>query len=351
MTVRPAWLLPTGQTREHTRLAPVGTYAPETETRTRDGVIAGGNPFAATGAGAMSLQIGAGRALVQGTDAQGAYPVALDAPEIVTFTDGNAQFTRIDTIALRVYDQLFDENEQNLARIEIIEGQALATPTAPTMPPACLRLWDVTVPAGASAGVGGINWSSALGDRRRYTSAYGGIIPRGWGLAFDGAYDGQYRDMGTGLERWNATADAWQQYPATPTRPRATEQAADPPLNQAGAFVDFTAAAWPRLTFTVPPSGAVFVTIGGQVSNRTTTASTAWMTWRATGAYAEAHGGRNGISAQGGRVIASRRVYRSGLTPGGQVTLIPGWNISSGVSGGGTDVLVRDGQLTVEFVP
>lgn len=351
MSVRSAWLLPNGQTREDTRLTPVGTFAPESEIRTRDGVIAGGNPFAATGAGAMSLQIGVGRALVQGTDAQGAYPVAVDAPAVLTFADGEAQFARIDSVALRVYDQLFDQEGQNLAAVVIVRGTGSATPTAPTLPSASLRLWDVTVPAGASAGVGGIDWNSALADRRRFTSAYGGIIPRGYGLAFNGAYDGQYRDTGTGLERWDAAAGAWEQYPPTPTRPMVTEQAADPPLNQTGAFVDFTAAAWPRLTFTVPPSGAVYVTIGGQVSNRTTTASTAWMTWRATGAYTEAHGGRNGISAQGGRVIASRRVYRSGLTPGGQVTLIPGWNISSGSSGGGTDVFVLNGQLTVEFVP
>ncbi|MBB6415841.1 hypothetical protein [Streptomyces sp. AK010] len=347
MTVRSAWLLPLTQTREDTRLTPVGTYAPESEMRTRDGVIAGGNPFAATGAGAMSLQIGVGRAQVQGTDAQGAYPVSVDAPVTLTFTDGEAQFTRIDSVALRVYDQLFDQAGQNLATVEIIRGTGSASPTAPSMPSACLRLWDVTVPAGASAGVGGIDWNSALADRRRFTSAYGGIIPRGYGLAFNGAYDGQYRDNGTGLERWNAAAGAWQAYPSTPTRPISTKQVTAAPLTTTGAFVDFTAAAWPRITFTVPPSGAVFVTIGGQVSNRSTAASTAWMTWRATGAYTEAHGAANGLSAQASRVIASRRVYRDGLTPGGQITLIPGWNISSN---GGTDVFVQDGQLTVEFV-
>jgi hypothetical protein len=215
------------------------------------------------------------------------------------------------------------------------------------MPSACLRLWDVTVPPGASAGTGGIPWASALSDRRRFTSAYGGIIPRGYGLAFNGAYDGQYRDNGAGLERWDAAAGVWEMYPPTPTRPLVTSQLAEPTISQTGTFVDFTAAAWPRITFTVPPSGAVFVTIGGQVSNRSTTASTAWMSWRATGAYVEAHGAPNGLSSQASRVIASRRVYRGGLTPGGQVTIIPGWNMSSS---NGTEVFVRDGQLSVEFV-
>ncbi|MBC9714082.1 hypothetical protein H9Y04_16075 [Streptomyces sp. TRM66268-LWL] len=211
MTVRAAWLLPTGQTREDTRLAPVGTYAAETSMRTRDGVIPGGSPFAATSAGAMDLQIGVGRAVVQGTYSQGAYPVANDAPLVLTFADGDAQFARIDSVVIRVLDQLFDTEGQNLARIEIIQGPRSATPTAPTLPPACLRLWDVTVPAGASAGVGGINWGSALADRRRYTTGPGGIIPKGYDT-FNGAYDGQYRDTGAVLERWNATAQAWQTY-------------------------------------------------------------------------------------------------------------------------------------------
>ncbi|MEV7205711.1 MULTISPECIES: hypothetical protein [unclassified Streptomyces] len=214
MTVRPAWLLPLGQTREDTRLAPVGTWSPEDEIRTRDGVIPGGNPFAATGVAAMQLQVAVGRAAVQGTTPQGAYPIAVDAPEVLTFTDGNAQFDRVDSVVLRVYDGLFDGSDQPLARVEIVEGEATATPVAPDLPPCSLRLWDVTVPAGASAGVGGIDWGSALADRRRYTTAVGGIIPTGWGLNFAGAYDGQYRDADGVLERWNATDGVWETYRA-----------------------------------------------------------------------------------------------------------------------------------------
>ncbi|MGW1489775.1 hypothetical protein [Streptomyces sp. NPDC002402] len=208
MTVRAGWLLPNGQTREDTRLVPLGTMSPETAMTTRDGVIAGGTALAATGVGAMQVQIAVGRALVQGTDAQGAYPVAVTAPETLTVADGNAQNPRIDAVVLRVYDELYDNTQQTLARVEIIQGAPNATPTPPTLPPATLRLWEIAVPAGSSAGTGGITWSSALGDRRRYTSAYGGILPRGWGLSFAGAYPGQYRDNGTGLDRWDGTA--WQ---------------------------------------------------------------------------------------------------------------------------------------------
>ncbi|MEV0413960.1 hypothetical protein AB0I68_24905 [Streptomyces sp. NPDC050448] len=213
MTVRAGWLLPTGQTREDTRLAPLGTMAPESAMTSRDGVIAGGTALNATGAGAMQVQIGVGRALVQGTDAQGAYPVAVTAPETITIGDGHAQYARIDAVVLRVYDSLYDTSGQTLARVEIIRGAETATPTPPSLPSAALRLWEITVPAGTSAGTGGITWASALADRRRYTAAYGGIIPRGWGLSFPGAYAGQYRDNGTGLDRWDGAA--WQ--PLEPT--------------------------------------------------------------------------------------------------------------------------------------
>ncbi|MEV6395596.1 hypothetical protein AB0M39_12590 [Streptomyces sp. NPDC051907] len=208
MTVRAGWLLPNGQTREDTRLVPLGVMSPDAAMTTRDGVIAGGTALAATGVGAMQVQIAVGRALVQGTEAQGAYPVAVTAPETLTVADGNAQHGRIDAVVLRVYDELYDNGDKTLARVEIVQGAPNATPTPPALPPAALGLWEITVPAGVSAGTGGITWGSALADRRRYTSAYGGIIPRGWGLSFPGAYVGQYRDNGTGLDRWDGAA--WQ---------------------------------------------------------------------------------------------------------------------------------------------
>ncbi|WP_330261783.1 hypothetical protein [Streptomyces sp. NBC_00539] len=213
MTVRAGWLLPAGQTREDTRLVPLGVMAPETAMGSRDGVIAGGTALAATGTAAMQVQLAVGRALVQGADAQGAYPVAVTAPETLTIADGHAQYGRIDAVVLRVYDTAYDTTGQTIARAEIVQGAATATPVPPTLPAATLRLWEITVPAGTSAGTGGITWASALADRRRYTSAYGGIIPRGWGLSFPGAYAGQYRDNGNGLDRWDG--GSWQPLDAT----------------------------------------------------------------------------------------------------------------------------------------
>lgn len=217
MTVRSAWLLPggtgDGQTREDTRLTPVGTMLPDSELATRTGVIPGGAPFAATAAGAMSLQIGVGRGAVQGTATQGAYPVAVVAPETVDFADGDAVLDRIDTVVVHVYDGLYDTSGETLAVVEVIPGTPAGAPVAPSLPPACLPLWDVRVRAGASAGVGGIDWSTALTDRRRYTAAVGAVVPRA--VASDvGAYDGQYSDIDGTLMRWSASADRWVTYRA-----------------------------------------------------------------------------------------------------------------------------------------
>lgn len=211
MTVRAAWLLtgpPAGQTRTDTRLAPLGTYAPEGELTTRDGVIAGGAPLMAASAGPMKVQIGTGRALVQGTTAQGCYPVAITAPETLTVADGDPQSPRLDSVVLRVYDGLFDASGRTAAAVELLTGTPAPTPVEPPLPASCLRLWTITVAAGASAGTGGINWGTALADRRRYTASYGGIIPRGWGSNFAGSYPGQYRDNGVSLDRWDGSS--WQ---------------------------------------------------------------------------------------------------------------------------------------------
>lgn len=221
MTVRAAWLLPQGQTREDTRVTPVGTMAPESELTTRGGVVPGGNPFAATPAGAMSVQIGVGRAHVQGTTAQGPYPAAVTAPELLTFTDGDA-LDRIDTVILRVYDGMYDVEGQALATVEIVQGIAAGAPTPPQLPPASLPLWDVRVRAGASASVGGLDWASALTDRRRYTVAVGGIMPAGGPSSWPGAYDGQYRDLNGVLERWRADTGAWSTYRPPAEAPQAT---------------------------------------------------------------------------------------------------------------------------------
>ncbi|WP_052390767.1 hypothetical protein [Streptomyces sp. NRRL B-24484] len=206
MTVRAAWLPPAGQTRADTRAAPTGTMTPAGPLTTAPGIIPGGNPLALTGTAGLQAQLDVGRAIVQGTTAQGAYSVVVTVPEVLTFTPGHAQYDRLDLVVLRVYDTLFDSTGKSLAVVEIVPGLPAAAPQPPATPACSLPLWQVRVPVGASA----ITWASALTDLRAYTVAAGGIRPDA--STTPGAYVGQLRDTGARIERWSGTA--WVPYPA-----------------------------------------------------------------------------------------------------------------------------------------
>lgn len=209
MTVRSGWLLNPGQTRADTRLSPTGTMTPTGSTTTRAGVIPGGTPLNLSMSG-MVATISTGRAVVQGTSTQGAYPEVVTVAETVTIANGHASLPRIDTLFIAVYDQLFDASGQTLALIAYTQGTPNASPTAPTAPAfgtSYLRLWDIQVPAGASAGAPP-NWTGLglLTDRRVFTASVGGIVPTADSVA--GAYAGQWRDNATtgALERWDGSA-------------------------------------------------------------------------------------------------------------------------------------------------
>ncbi|MFB7452847.1 hypothetical protein [Streptomyces sp. NPDC056194] len=217
MPVRPAWLTNRGdsaggQTRTDTRLAPLGTLTPTGRLTSLSGVIPGSTNgatpiagLAVTGTtGAMTASVAPGRALIQSTEAAGAYPVSLDTALTITFGDGNASNPRFDLVVLRIYDAAVDGGPETKGAIEIIQGAAAASPTVPPVPAAAIPLAQVRVPAGASAGTGGIDWGTALTDRRTGTVAVGGILV-GAPLAA-GAYPGQFRDGGRGIERWNGSS-------------------------------------------------------------------------------------------------------------------------------------------------
>ncbi|WP_031010634.1 hypothetical protein [Streptomyces sp. NRRL F-5727] len=218
MPVRPAWLTNRGdtaggQTRTDTRLAPLGTLTPTGRLTSLSGVIpgtsGGTNPLAGlavtgTGPGTMTASVAPGRALIQSTEAAGAYPVSLDTAMTITFGDGNAANPRIDLVVLRIYDAAVDGGAETKGAIEIIQGAAAATPVVPTVPAAAIPLAQVRVPAGASAGSGGIDWGTALTDRRTGTVAVGGILVGA--PTAPGSYPGQFRDGGRGIERWNGSS-------------------------------------------------------------------------------------------------------------------------------------------------
>ncbi|MEO3851761.1 hypothetical protein ABGB09_29735 [Streptomyces sp. B8F3] len=208
MAVRAAWLTNRGdaaggQTRNDTRLAPTGTMTPVGELTTVSGVLPGGDPFALEPTGPMTATLGAGRALIQGTAAQGAYPLVVTEPEPLTVADGDPANPRVDLVVLRIYDTAHDDTGQVRAAVEILPGTPGAAPTPPDTPPAALALYRVAVAAGVSAGTGGIDFATATTDVRTYTVGVGGIA---LSRTLDGAYAGQYRDSGAGLERFSGTS-------------------------------------------------------------------------------------------------------------------------------------------------
>ncbi|MFF0556154.1 hypothetical protein [Streptomyces sp. NPDC004266] len=215
MTVRAAWLQSTGQTREDTRLAlaalltPNGQSAAETPLRSRPGIVPGG--LVLTGTSAMQCSIGTGRAVIQGSDtAQGPYMLAVTAPETLTVPDGDPQYGRIDLIELAVLDDAYDRSGSTGAVIRLVKGTPAATPAVPASGPgSAFPLYSVSVPAGTSAGTGGVQWNApgVVTTLHYPMTALGGIIPTS---GFKGAYVGQYRDVSGLLQRWDGTT--WVSY-------------------------------------------------------------------------------------------------------------------------------------------
>lgn len=218
MNLRSSWAVETGQTREDTRLTQIGATTPVNPVQVRSGILPGSydgrfrlSGFWMTGASAMAATVSEGRAVIQGDISQGVYPVALPASETVTFGPGDAQYNRIDLVVLKIYDKLYDGPDRNEAVVEVLQGKPEPTPQAPAAPPRSLPLYEVTVPAGVSAGNGGINWNIALKDLRTPVVSVGGILPVE-GPVLPGAYPGQFQDSGGALQRWDG--GAWVPYPS-----------------------------------------------------------------------------------------------------------------------------------------
>ncbi|WP_055601695.1 hypothetical protein [Streptomyces aureus] len=221
MALRSGWLSPTGQTRVTTRLTALGATTPVGPLASRSGVLPGtaDGKFRVgglwlSGSGPMSATVYAGRAIVQGPNAQGAYPVTLDADTVLTFGDGDPLNPRVDLVVLRVYDDEFDSLTRSEAALEIVRGQPKAQPSAPDAPPLSLPLFSVRVQAGASAGTGGIAWTTgAVTDLRTTLVGVGGILPVYNNAGVPGSYPGQYQDNDNAhfLQRWDG--NGWVAYP------------------------------------------------------------------------------------------------------------------------------------------
>ncbi|MFG3346891.1 hypothetical protein ACGF1Z_17695 [Streptomyces sp. NPDC048018] len=221
MPVRSGWLLPTGQTRQNTRITALGAATPANPLASRSGILPGTydgkyrvGGLWMTGTGPMTATVYHGKAVVQGATTDGAYPVALDEDITITFGDGDPLNPRIDLVVLRVYDNDVDTLGKYEAGIEIVKGTPKAVPEVPAAPARSLALFSVLVKKGASAGTGGIDWAGgASTDLRTTVVSAGGILPVYNNAGVAGSYPGQYQDNDNAhfLQRWDGTA--WVAYP------------------------------------------------------------------------------------------------------------------------------------------
>ncbi|TDD90769.1 hypothetical protein [Actinomadura rubrisoli] len=143
----------------------------------RSGIVPAVGACNLTAVSAMVARISPFQALVDGTSGglQGQYPVTVDANEDLTFANGEAGVARTDRAILQLRDNPYDSSGFQDGRVVYLKGQASGAATA--LPASSLLLWEVTVPAGASAGGGGINFAAQRVDKRVWTSAVGGTIP------------------------------------------------------------------------------------------------------------------------------------------------------------------------------
>lgn len=255
------------------------------------------------------------------------------------YTAAHATLNRIDLVYLRVWDNSVDAGGLNKGDVVYLAGTPSSTPVAPTPVGTVVYLPLATITVLSVSNGGTASVSTAV---RPYTVAPGGILPAT--TAPTGLYVGQYYDNATGLLRWNGTN--WRQI--SPYTPLMQPQVSQPGSFTAGGFTDFPSVNWPTLSFTVPPSGLVWISIGGAVQNTNTTTSSGWVAWRASGGVTEVASELNGVSTVGARTYATRRVLRS-WTPGASVVLTAQYLFSS-VGALSTVTRATDGLLAVEPV-
>jgi hypothetical protein len=143
----------------------------------RGGLMPSPNAAALATVSAMVASVAAFKCVIPNSvsSALGPYVLVSDATVNITFADGEASVARIDRIIARAYDNTNDGSGDTKGDVYYLKGQASGAATA--APSNSIILYEVTVPAGTSAGTGGINFSTATTDRRFYTSTAGGIIP------------------------------------------------------------------------------------------------------------------------------------------------------------------------------
>lgn len=159
---------------------------------------------------AMVARVAGLRAVVPNSIASnlGPYLVVSDANTDITFDAGEASVPRVDRIIIRVRDNANDGSGSTAGSVEYLKGQASGSATA--MPNNSILLYEMTVPAGASVGGGGVNFANAV-DKRSFISIHGSISPSANNTAMTaiaGPYHGEttYRQDLSTFFTWDGTA-------------------------------------------------------------------------------------------------------------------------------------------------
>ncbi len=185
MTVRAAWLINDTMSGEDIRVALTAKSLHDTAVRARSGVIpAPSNPLNVAIGSGMSVNVAAGQALIGGqrAGAQGEYHVTNDATLTLTVANGDASQPRTDVVVAYIRDTDYGDTTQ-AGGIGIVQGTPGPTFPVPTFTGTtalgtAIPLARVKVPAGASAGSGGLTSAGAvITDMRVWSTAAGGIVP------------------------------------------------------------------------------------------------------------------------------------------------------------------------------
>lgn len=170
-----------------------------------NGFALGGRGGVQPGTGGLSvslagstINVGSGNAWVN-QSGQGMYAVSLTSGATATLTAAHATLPRIDLVYLRVWDNAVDASGLNRADAVYLAGTASSTPVAPVPSGTQIYLPLATISVPASGG-GSPSVSQSVMPK---TVAPGGILPD---AAAAGFYAGQYRDDGTGLQRFDGSA-------------------------------------------------------------------------------------------------------------------------------------------------
>lgn len=162
--------------RERLRRADAMGLFPSGAGMARGGFRNDGGGVVTVNAGTMTVDVSPFTAWVDGgvSDAQGGYTFVSDATETLTVSPGHASLSRTDVVVAEVRDTTHDGSGATDARLRIVEGTPGAG--APALPTNALALRNITVPAGLSAGTGGLASGNLSTDRRTYTTGLGGVL-------------------------------------------------------------------------------------------------------------------------------------------------------------------------------